>query len=726
MSLSGPIQTGRACAQLSSFIAGTTSKNPSAQAALAYACLTSVEIKSQQADETIAALKSMVEFQSTISYLKNPPQGYSNEKVDIMAGLDNIRNNIATGVYKNEYDFEKDIASLFVKAHDGHLSFNGMAYSGAFRWRRSSQIALMSASKDGSELPKVWAIGDFNRTSTSFEPSPVTRINDIDVAQFLADESNLNSYHDPDTRYNALFFMQPADSFGYFTSPRFYPGPMTSITYENGTFRNYTNLAVVRNRNAWDYIDDAKTFYDTYVEPSTSSLRVKKRDPNALPIHLENPRDHEFQNAFSIEHGSVPDSYPKPFVAHTEEDVPLAGYFINTAQGQVGVLVVQTFNAVSVSAAREFQRVIQRYIAEAKSRGVEKHVIDVRANGGGVVLSGYDMFLQFFPSKKPQTQSRWRGHQASELFGEKIAGFTRLTVANADAWISPFSRNAFVSKDLTELPDWKAMYPPETFYDDKFTTLLKYNLSDPVQTSDEQLSIGITPTGYQSRSNFTEDPFKAENIVILSDGICASTCAIFLELMVQQSGVKTIAVGGRPQTGPMQPVGGTKGTLVLPSLYLQSMSIVISTMFAVGTSQAREWAKFLPTSFGIAAEDASVNFQDNIRAGLEKDGIPTQFLNDTASCRIWYEPKNYLNVTTLWEKTAAAAFGGNNGGLDEGKCVQGSVTSREAQTGRGDDGPTGSGSGNSGDKEDAAAGLRTGWSAIMACGVVIVASFVTL
>lgn len=727
MSLAGPIQTDRACAQMSSFIAGTTSKNPSAQAALAYACLKSVGIKQKAAGDTIDALKKMVEFQSTISYLKDPPKGYPNEKVDIMAGLDNIKNNVATGVYKNEYDFETDIASLFVKAHDGHLSFSGMAYSGAFRWRRSSQIALMSASKDGSEFPKVWAIGDFNRSSSSFEPSPVTRINDKDVAQFLADESNLNSYHDPDTRYNALFFMQPADSFGYFTNPRFYPGPSTSITYENGTTKNYTNLAVVRNRDAWDYIDDAKSFYDTYIEPSSSALRVKKRDPNLLPIHLENPRDHEFQNAFSIEHGSVPNSYPKPFVSHSEEDVPLAGYFINTAQGQVGVLVVQTFNAVETAAAREFQRVIQRYIAEAKSRGVEKHIIDVRTNGGGVVLSGYDMFLQFFPSKKPQTQSRWRGHQASELFGEKISSLTRLTNSNADAFVSPFSNDAFVSADLTELPDWKAMYPPVTFYNDKFTTLLKYNLSDPIQTSNSQYSIGIVPTGYQSRSNFTEDPFKAENIVILSDGICASTCSIFTELMAQQSGVKTIAVGGRPQLGPMVAVGGTKGTLVLPSLYLQSMAIVITTAFAVGTTQAREWAQFLPSSFSIAAEDASVNFQDNIRAGLEKDGIPTQFLNDTASCRIWYEPKNYLNVTTLWEKTAAAAFGGNNGGMDDGKCVQGSVTSREAQTGKGENNPTGGGAGNSGGaKKDAAASLRPGWSAVVACAVVFVGSFLML
>jgi hypothetical protein len=84
-----------------------------------------------------------------------------------------------------------------------------------------------------------------------------------------------------------------------------------------------------------------------------------------------------------------------------------------------------------------------------------------------------------------------------------------------------------------------------------------------------------------------------------------------------------------------------------------------------------------------------------------------------------------LNVTMLWEKTAAVAFGGNNGALDEGKCVAGSVSSKEQQTGRGEGNPTGTAD-NGDDKKDAAAGLRPAWSVVLACGIVAVASFVTL
>lgn len=725
--ISGPIDSRTACAQVSKLVSDDDHEYPVVSAELAYTCLKSVPVIEEDAALTIEAIKQMAEFQSTITYLKDPPKGWPNEAVDIMAGLDDIARKVNGSEYNNEYDFETDIASLFIKAHDGHLNWNGMLYSAAFQWRRNSRFALISASQDGSDIPKVWAYQDFNNTGISYDPSPVSQINGKDVVQFLQEEANLNSYHDPDARYNAMFLMQPAENYGYFTNPRFYPGPTTNITFENGTNSESRNFAVVLQPETWAYIDSPKSFYETYAIPETSSLRVKKRDPNALPMHLENPRDHEFRGSFALQHGSVPASYPRPELSHSAELVPLAGYFMNLGGQQVGVLVVQTFNTDDVEGAQEFQQVVQEYISQAKSRGVEKHIIDVRANGGGKVLSGYDMFKQFFPSQEPQTQSRFRGHPASELFGASISSFKSMTVLNAELFTSPFSNDAYVSSELQEFSDWNAMYPPEEFHNDKFTALLKYNLSDPVTTTNERLAVGITVTGYGGRLNFTEDPFRAEDIVILSDGVCASTCSIFIELMAQQAGVRTLAVGGRPQSGPMVPVGGTKGTLVMPSVYLQAVSVYIISEFAKTNTQAREWATFVPNPFAIAVQDASVNFQDNIRAGLESGGLPTQFLNDTASCRIWYEPDMYLNVTRLWEKTAEVAFG-NNGGMDEGACVSGSVTSREQQTGRGEDNPTSSnGDVQSGsDEEDAAGIVKPSWTAMLVCATAILASWALL
>ncbi|XPT03714.1 hypothetical protein M3J09_012800 [Ascochyta lentis] len=727
--VSGPIQTGQACAQVAELISDSRLEFPSVEAELAYACLKSVPIVEQAANYTVNSIKQMVEFQSTLTYLKDPPTGWPNEPVDLIAGLNDIGSKVNDGTYTNEYDFENDIAALFIKAHDGHLNFNGMVYGGAFRWRRNLNIALISASKNGSEVPQVWSIRDYNASQSGYEPSPITQIDGQDVQQFLQAEAQMNAYHDPDTRYNALFFMASAETYGLFTSPRFYPGPTTNVTYENGTTNEYNNAAVILQSDTWSSISSPEDFYQVYVTPQTTSssgAKAKKRNPNSLPFHLENPRDHEFQGYNTIQHGSAPLNYPDPVVAHSADLVPLAGYFLNTGAGEIGVFVVGTFNTEDVEGAQEFQAVTQEFISEAQSRGVSRIVIDVRQNGGGKVLSGYDMYKQFFPSQEPQTQSRWRGSEAGRIFGESISSFDTMTALNAPVYLSPFSKAAYTDANGSEFGSWSEMYPPVQHHGDKFTSLLKYNLSDPSTTSDEILAVGITITGYNTRSNFTSDPFRAEDIVILSDGLCASTCAIFLELMVQQSNVRTIVVGGRPTHGPMVAVGGTKGTLVTPSEFLQAMSQYVVSQFAKSRQQQLDWVNIMPNPFAIAVSDASVNFQDNIRKGKEAGGVPTQFLNDTANCRIWYEPRMYLNVSSLWEKTAEIAWG-NNGALDESACVSGSVTSRELQTGGGEGNPSGTedDAAGSSESEDAAAGLRPsgeGWTAVVVCGAVVLSS----
>ncbi|KAF2646765.1 peptidase S41 family protein-like protein [Massarina eburnea CBS 473.64] len=720
VSSSGPIETSKACGAIAKLVRRSSLQNPSIDAELAYACLKSVPINQSAASQTITSLKQMLQFQSTLSYLKNPPSSWPNEKVDLVAGLDDIGKKVSDGTYDNEYDFENDISALLVKGHDGHLSFGGMAFGGVFRWRRNRQVALISGSSDGKEVPKVWVMNDYNQTGSGNTPSAVQSIDGQDAAQFLEKESLLNSYHDPDARYNSMFYMQPAENYGYFVNPRFYPGPKVNITYENGNSSVLPNTAIILSPNSWQSISDASDFYTKFITPSTDSKKIKKRDPHSLPQHLRNPREAELDRRY------VPAGYPIKVVSHSSDDVTLAGFFVDGPDSKVGVLIVQTFNTETADDAREFQAVVQNYIAAAQEKNVTKHIIDVRTNGGGKVLLGYDTYLQFFPSKEPQLMSRYRGHQGSELLGEKLSSIPRITNSNGELYTSPFNFHSYLNKDLTTFSSWSNMYPPSKFNGDSFTDLLRYNLSDPSTTSSERYSIGVEMTGRGTRSNFTQDPFKAEDIIILSDGICASTCSLFTELMVQESGVKALAVGGRPATGPMQAVGGTKGSLVLQDSYLTAVSSYIISNYATSNTEASQWKAFLPQEFAIANTDASVNFQDTIRKGVEKDGVPIQFLNDTASCRIYYEPNMYLNVTALWTKAANVAFG-KNGGLDHEACVSGSWTTKEQQSGQGT--PTSGGGASTSatsTTKAAAAGVvrpaRRGWLAVFVCAGVVVGS----
>lgn len=612
----------------------------------------------------------MAQEQSTIVNLKNPPSDYFNDPVDILKGLQDIQDKIDNEKYADEFTFETDIATLFTKAHDGHFVFNGNAFNGAFRWRRSSRIALISGSQDGG-LPKVWARQDFNKSSATFTPSAVSEINDENVVSFLGKEALLSNYHDPDTRWNAMFYMQNAESSGYFTNPRFYPGPTTKVKFENGTEATFLNAAIVSSPEDWGNIEDGTTFYQTYIVPQSSSFKkreLKKRDPSFPPTLLEHPRELEF----GIAKRSVPASFPKPFIAHSSPDVPLAGYFI----GDYGVLLCQTFSTDDSSSAQEFQSVIEQFIAEGVSRGTKKIIVDVRENGGGKIFLGYDAFKQFFPTEDPQLQSRYRASDMNDLLGEKISTLP-FKSSTGELFTSPFNFHSYDDANSKPFTSWDDMLGPTTFNGDQFTNLLRYNLSNPLTSTSDAFSIGVTVTGYLDRANFTKQPFDAADIAILSDGICASTCSLFTELMHIQAGVRTFAIGGRPQYGPMQPVGGTKGSLVLQSSYLASLSSVMVNNFATTNKDISDWRKFLLGDFGINFGAASVNFQDNIRKGDEKAGVPTQFVNDTASCRMWMTPQMYMNVTAVWDAVADAAWG-DKGAMDETKCVSGSGPSQQA------------------------------------------------
>lgn len=68
----------------------------------AFACLSSVPFNDAVALRFIDYYNTTLQFQSTLSYLKTPPTGYQQPAVDLVAGLQGIKNNVTAGVYKNQ------------------------------------------------------------------------------------------------------------------------------------------------------------------------------------------------------------------------------------------------------------------------------------------------------------------------------------------------------------------------------------------------------------------------------------------------------------------------------------------------------------------------------------------------------------------------------------------------------------------------------------------------
>jgi len=97
------------------------------------------------------------------AYLKNPPASYFYPPLDIFGKLSSVKANLLNGLYPNEYTFQEDLYQVFAPAHDGHFVLYPDALTKAFEWGR--QLALVSISSDGKELPEIYVYGKSDHLS---------------------------------------------------------------------------------------------------------------------------------------------------------------------------------------------------------------------------------------------------------------------------------------------------------------------------------------------------------------------------------------------------------------------------------------------------------------------------------------------------------------------------------------------------------------------------------
>lgn len=153
----------------------------------------------------------------------------------------------------------------------------------------------------------------------------------------------------------------------------------------------------------------------------------------------------------------------------------------------------------------------------------------------------------------------------------------------------------------------------------------------------------------------------------LTDGVCASSCALLAELLRVQGGVKVLKMGGLPHSGVTTSVGGVKGTLELGFAAIQGYANVIyelSSPDAKSSYNSTPLGRILNAKQAITravtevtGPAASVNGRDLLRMGGD-DKMPTQFLFDEADGRLFYTAEMVLDVTKTWEGVVDAWWGG--------------------------------------------------------------------
>jgi hypothetical protein len=388
----------------------------------------------------------------------------------------------------------------------------------------------------------------------------------------------------------------------------------------------------------------------------------------------------------------------------------------------VAILSIPSYESPNV---QSFQNTMRDFIRKSKAEGKTKMIFDLRGNGGGNAILGYDTFKQVYPqaNNEPFGGTRFRANEALNMAGQItqdfLAGKTFAQsnrTAFAEAFgpgvtqddifglTSAFNYQHTLDSNNQDFKDWKQLFGPEVVNGDNFTTTLRYNYSDSISTT----YAGFSVIGFNQNLNETKtpQPFQAQDMVMLHDGMCSSTCAIAAELLKNQGAVRTIVVGGRPQPGPMQGVGGTKGAQVFA---WDDIQVRMQAIFFLGSpAQRAQWNKtdlgrtafatqlFKRSAYQGGQIAGGVNLKDNLRQG-DASKIPLEFIYEAADCRMFFTAGMVNDVTQVWKGVADRMFRtGDKMGMK--MCVEGSTADKSSVTGggqsRGGDGKINAGSGS--------------------------------
>ncbi|EFQ30867.1 peptidase S41 family protein [Colletotrichum graminicola M1.001] len=662
----------------------------------AYLCLTSVPYNDAVALRFIEYYNTTMQFQSTLAYLKNPPQGYQQPAFDLVQGLSNLKQNVTSGVYKNQYDFEADLQYLVYSVHDAHVDLSSGILS-AFSF--ASPFSLVTASTDGKETPKVYFESDvIDHRDNGTEISAISHINGEPSVEFLTRFAALNSVGmlEPHADWNQIMGSPIQDIQGalniFSGSATFYPGDSLNFTYENPDLDDVETswLAIYNNPEFSGPLTTGGDFYNYFVLGLLPASYDEVPVPPAFAGHAQDdseviestPDEEEGSPSFFEDSQHAFPSNPDVVQARLDaagDGGVVTGYFyedISTA-----VLSIPHFDQYGADIGN-FSDALNEFVSGAQNKSLSRLVIDLSGNYGGSSGLAFLLLRTLFPGIEPFAGSRRRSHELGNVLGsastrawqdlptgtdEESAdeeSDDKLSLV-ADEWVIVTRLNAETGRNYSS---WEEYQGPLTYNGDDFTRVERYDLANP--TFHEAAFDGWLMNRYIDNADVGEPaPWSPGNVVILTDGSCSSACALFVEMATTEAKARTIVVGGAPKPGPMQAVGGTRGARLYSSDLLDEKLEWASEKNETAASR-------LPAvrESGMFINFAAFNLRDQLREDDTK--TPLQFRYVAADCRLYYTLDNVYNMTALWRDAARAAFD------DESLCVEGSTgyTSRNGTT----------------------------------------------
>ncbi|KAJ2919861.1 hypothetical protein MD484_g543, partial [Candolleomyces efflorescens] len=500
-------------------------------------------------------------FHTSTNYQIRAPQPFSS---DVRVNLPNELERIRRQSYRSEYDLHVDLSRTLKRANDGHAAWTFACYDSLFVNYVPTPLSLLT-SEDGTQNVHI-SPEAFNVSSAEFPDqidlsgSRVLLINGRDPFDAVnANTLITGSYQAFGTRQNTFFssYQRGNESWNYIMgnfAQQALPLSDTvrlTILRSNRT-RPETFVLPYRSR----FGSQAKPFTDTaswranncVAQPGTNGVDRNSNDPASRMAAVEDPMArYQQQPALPSQlAGKYPldvliDSSPLSNVLLPEELKPSlspvngsrsVSQFYLLKDGTTGVLALGSFSDTDYS---ELHRGLLVGLLNLKSLGATRLVVDVSNNGGGYICAAH--WLHRIIAGPKSTTEPQAGLDTKARAGTLARSIVDELVKNPQLDPDLFlNYNPVNWRDANNVP-----FNASTNW---LQPVVNVTINGRPDAFSPRLGQECQPEGFPYAPP-TQALFDPRQVVIVSNGRCASSCSLFSISMAKYEGSKTVVLGGK-------------------------------------------------------------------------------------------------------------------------------------------------------------------------------------
>ncbi|KAJ1568110.1 hypothetical protein HK405_003613, partial [Cladochytrium tenue] len=568
-------------------------------------CYASFAITPTTMATQVASIKTYFNLYPYLDLAKNSSTPYFESKVDLFATLDAIAANASI---TTEFDFQSQVQAAIVSLNDGGVVYESTCFGFAnlfqpfvidakFSAGAKPTIYVRGSNADRTDLlysepesitldpsmvsritplmAKVWNNGT-NGGPAQYVGYTVAKINGVDAVTYIqtvADRSTASS-HSPDARFNSVlpssawsmsnFAFVLKDGSLYRTN---------SVAYGMDWYWDYelvspTGETVTLSKVPWagyvntEYNLTSTTWYHSTLclwDTNTTSTSAK-----ASQLSASHTTERTVQQRLGA---AATNSSTQPFNIFAQQVFYDVVTFHLLDDGKTGVFSLRDFEPIQTVGYIDFILTITTGLRSLASAGASRLLIDLSGNPGSSPTSDDSCMGDFLLNYLMGNTS------SAPIFDVRLSGTYASLIQHADA---PAAANlwflTFSDKDL--LPDHGG------------PSILNHSRALTRGGTSESFSDTFTPNcsdWFYLTNQFPQldTKWSPNAIAIVTDGLCAGLCGLFVRAMRDQYNVTTLVTGGAAGSAFPPSSAESAGVALFDFISYEANRLALSTNYSM-------------------------------------------------------------------------------------------------------------------------------------------------